>query len=145
MRAAKSLSIVAMNPSVRIVRLSDSGDDRGSSFQTPPECLELLGEVRDMHVATIKPGAVRGNHYHEQRREAIVLFHSDKWSLHWDSGPGTDVHAQVFEGAGAVLVEVEPGASHAVRNDGQIELRMVGLSSMAYDPKQPDSFRRQIV
>ena len=41
-----------------------------------------------------------------------------------------------FEGAGAVMVSVEPGASHAVRNDGKEPFVLVAASSEAYDPQE---------
>src|SRR6266849_457565 len=85
---------------VRIIRLTDTGDSRGSSFVTPVECLEFLGAVRDVHIATINPGAVRGNHYHQRRREVLCILHTDRWSLHWDSGPDTGVRMETFSGSG---------------------------------------------
>jgi dTDP-4-dehydrorhamnose 3,5-epimerase-like enzyme len=130
---------------LRVIRLTDTGDVRGSSFQSPPGCLDFLGAVRDIHTATINPGSVRGNHYHELRREVLCIFYTDQWSLHWDCGPDTEIRREAFSGSGAVMVEIEPQASHAVRNDGKSEIQMVGLSSVPFDPEEPDSFRRQVV
>jgi oxalate decarboxylase/phosphoglucose isomerase-like protein (cupin superfamily) len=81
-------------------------------------------------------GAVRGNHYHLRRREAIVVLPGAAWSLHWDEGDGSRAQRHEFDGTMGILVLVSPGASHAVRNDGQQPLWLVAISSEAYDPSE---------
>jgi oxalate decarboxylase/phosphoglucose isomerase-like protein (cupin superfamily) len=44
------------------------------------------------------------------------------------------VQHRSFAGGGAVLILVSPGASHAVRNDGDHPLWLVTCSSEPYDP-----------
>jgi hypothetical protein len=39
---------------------------------------------------------VRGNHFHIVRNEILLVMSADRWSLHWDSGEGTQVTAQMF-------------------------------------------------
>jgi oxalate decarboxylase/phosphoglucose isomerase-like protein (cupin superfamily) len=89
-----------------------------------------------MHLASTLPGAVRGNHYHARKREAIIFLPGAAWSLHWDEGEGTPVQRRSFDGSRAILVLVSPGASHAVRNDGAATLWLIACSSEAYDPKE---------
>ena len=104
------------------------------SFSAPPEALDFVGRLSDMYVASTAPGAIRGNHYHLLRREAIVLLPGTPWSLHWDEGEDTPAQHRAFDGANAVLVLVSPGSSHAVRNDGEATLWLVACSSDPYDP-----------
>ena len=120
---------------MQIADLANSGDARGFSF-TPPQAMMFLGEVKDIHLASSVPGAVRGNHYHLHKREAIILFPGASWSLHWDEGEGTPIQRRSFDGSGAVLLLVSPECSHAVRNDGTTLLWLVACSSEAYDPAQ---------
>ncbi len=70
-----------MKPKLRIIKLNDSGDTRGYSFTVPAEVLKFLSRIRDVHVASMVAGAVRGNHFHLRRREAIVIVHHGEWSL----------------------------------------------------------------
>jgi oxalate decarboxylase/phosphoglucose isomerase-like protein (cupin superfamily) len=123
------------------VELTNHADARGSSFVVPPELLAGFPVV-DMHVATIEPGSVRGNHFHLERRELLVVMADDTWSLHWDGGAGTAVHKRDFAGPGAVLVSVPIGSSHAIRNDGSAPMRMVALTNGPYDPDRPDAHPR---
>jgi oxalate decarboxylase/phosphoglucose isomerase-like protein (cupin superfamily) len=121
---------------IRIIELDSAGDARGYSFTAPPEALDFVGRVADMHLAATAPGAIRGNHYHLRRREAIVVLPGSPWSLHWDEGEHAPAQHREFNGSGAVLVLVSPGASHAVRNDGESPLWLVACSSEPYDPTE---------
>jgi dTDP-4-dehydrorhamnose 3,5-epimerase-like enzyme len=132
-----------MNTKIQITELNDSGDARGFSFTAPAEALAFVGRMADVHLASTKPGAVRGNHYHLRRREAIVVLPGAKWSLHWDEGEQSVAEHREFDGARAVLVLVSPGASHAVRNDGDGALWLVAISSETYDPAE--SVARKVV
>jgi oxalate decarboxylase/phosphoglucose isomerase-like protein (cupin superfamily) len=121
---------------IQISEIGNCGDVRGFSFTTPPEALEFVGQIRDMHLASTAPGAVRGNHYHVRRREAIVILPGAAWSLHWHEGEDMAAQHRSFDGNGAVLVLVSPGNSHAVRNDGSMPLWLVACSSEPYDPAE---------
>jgi dTDP-4-dehydrorhamnose 3,5-epimerase-like enzyme len=139
----------SMSTKIQITELNDNGDARGFSFTAPVEALAFVGRMADVHVASAKPGAVRGNHYHLRRREAIVVLPGAKWSLHWDEGEGAPAAETLvaqhreFDGARAVLVLVLPGASHAVRNDGDSTMWLVAISSETYDPTE--SVARKVV
>jgi dTDP-4-dehydrorhamnose 3,5-epimerase-like enzyme len=128
---------------IRISELTDYGDQRGFSFTVPAEALEFLAGVEDIHIAQVRPQAVRGNHYHQRRREVLVFLYTSEWSFHWDDGPGTPAQHKSFRGSGAVMVTVLPGASHAVRNDGDQTLTLMAASSEPYDPQ--DSIARNVL
>jgi dTDP-4-dehydrorhamnose 3,5-epimerase-like enzyme len=128
-----------------ILVLEDYGDSRGASFSAPPAYLDFLGATKDLHIAAIRPGCVRGNHFHAERREVIVVVHDDAWSLHWDTGEGTQVSSRAFEGAGAVAVALPPHAAHAIRNDGAALLWIFASTNGRYSADAPDAYRREVV
>ena len=119
---------------VRVTPIAARTDHRGSSFGVDIP-FTTAGEC---HVATIRPGAVRGNHFHARRREVLVVLHSDRWTLLWDEGEGTPVRSLSFEGRGAVLMEADPLCAHAVRNDGAQDLQIFVLG----DTRETDTFPR---
>jgi uncharacterized cupin superfamily protein len=120
-------------------------DARGASFALAAEQLGFLGPLRDVHVASILPGHVRGQHYHAERRELIVVIHEDDFSLHWDEGAGTAARERAFAGAGVVAITVEPHAAHALRNDGTRTLWLLAASDAPYDPRRPDAHPRSVL
>jgi dTDP-4-dehydrorhamnose 3,5-epimerase-like enzyme len=121
-------------PGVGIQSITDVGDHRGSSFSIPEEWTRFLPSAVDLHITTLRPGHVRGNHFHRTRKEVIVVLHSDGWTLHWDSGGSGGILTRAFAGGGAVLLTVEPGAAHAIVNSGTRDLHTFGLTDGRYDP-----------
>src|SRR5882724_6997559 len=98
-----------MEAKVQLVELKNSGDVRGFSFTAPPESLAFVGRMSDVHLASTLPGAVRGNHYHLRRREAIVVLPGAQWSFHWDEDENAGAQHREFDGSGAVLILISPG------------------------------------
>jgi uncharacterized RmlC-like cupin family protein len=98
-----------------------------------------------VHLTTLDPRHVRGNHFHKDRREVIIVVSSDRWSLYWDTGAGTKMKSHTFQTPGAVALEVDPLCSHAIRNDGDVSLTIIGISDREYSVENPDSFPRCVV
>jgi len=132
------------SPKAELVELDDTGDHRGSSFPLESEWLTFLGRAVDCHVMTVNPGQVRGNHYHAKKREILIVVYKDRWSLCWDAGPSTPAQRRTITGQGAVMVKVAPLASHAIVNNGQLDLLVMALCSEPYEPSAPDSFPRMV-
>ena len=122
-----------------------NGDQRGLSFSVPAAYLEFIGAPRDIHVASIRPGRVRGNHYHVERKELILVVAGDKWSLHFDTGEGTAVSVRTFAGGTAVAIAMPPHCAHALRNEGLESLWLFAATDGPYDPARPDAFPRRVV
>jgi hypothetical protein len=74
----------------------------------------------------------------------MVRF-EDSWTLACDQGEGTVPELRKFDGAGTVVVEIEPLASHAVRNDGQRPLLVFAMTNGLYDAANPDAYSRIVL
>ena len=122
--------------------LEDSSDGRGWSFSLDQERLSIMSAVKGVHIAAIRPGAVRGNHYHLERTELITVLFQDLWSLHWDTGEGTSTHHRRFDGSGAISLVPPAGWSHAVRNDGSTDLMIVAFNDKSFDDRADDPSTR---
>ena len=133
------------NVQVRCTVLEDRGDERGRSYSPGPQWLTFLGGIADSHITTILPGHVRGNHFHAERNEVLIVGFSDEWELFWDLGPGTARESRRFSGSGVVVVEITAGASHALRNCGASTMWVAGFSNGTWDPAHPDSFARLLI
>jgi dTDP-4-dehydrorhamnose 3,5-epimerase-like enzyme len=122
--------------SIEISELRNAGDARGLSFSLPAAALEVLGNVADLHLASTGPQSVRGNHFHVSKQEIILVLPGAAWSFHWDEGEGLPVQHRNFTGETAVLMQVSPGCSHAVRNEDSTVLWLLTCSSEIYDPSK---------
>lgn len=132
-----------MAEKIQIIEVRDSGDTRGPSFSIPAEALNFVRELGDVHVVSAKPGAIRGNHLHLRRREALLVLPGANWSLHWGEGQSSGAEHRDFDGSRAILMLVPPGVAHAMRNDGDTDLWLVVISSGSYDPAE--TVRRLVV
>lgn len=121
---------------MRFIELEDLGDERGSVHSLPAAVLDALPEVRNVHLTTLEPGHVRGNHVHSRQREVILITGPGSWELHYVPRPGGPAEVRAF--SGAVAVEVEPGIAHAVKNTGDREITVLSCTDLAYDPSAPD-------
>lgn len=130
---------------VQIQEVDDNGDERGHSYCLPHGHLNAFASAKDVHIASIWPGKVRGNHYHMHKTERLIVFSGDTWTLYWDNGPGSKTNERHFSGAKLTVLTIEPGAAHAILNTGTRELVFVGLSDHHYCLDAPDAHTRIIV
>ena len=131
-------------PKIELIPLTNSGDQRGASFPLGSVWLDFLGKAIDCHISTVAPGQTRGNHFHERKREVIVVVHRDRWTMCWDTGLDTSPQHREFFGTGAVMIKTYPGASHAVVNNGGEDLHLMALCNQPYDPAAPDAIARVV-
>lgn len=130
---------------INIRILENQGDLRGDSFKIPDETFRFVDVINESHLATILPGAVRGNHYHVGRKEFIIVLHSDSWILAWDAKDGIDNQTREFQGEGAVIVEIEENISHAIKNTGGSEISIISFSNKKYKPENFDTIARVVI
>lgn len=127
-----------MTSGIEVTCRADAGDPRGLAFAVPGNALATLGGVADVHLMTVRPGAVRGNHFHARKREVLVVLHEDEWEFHWRD-PGGTPQKQLFRGVGGVSLTVHVGVAHAIRNTGTADLIVAGLSPIPFDAADPDA------
>lgn len=133
------------NQMVRIFELDDHGDRRGFSYSLPEKQVRFLSSVEDVYFSMTLPGHIRGNHFHRLRRQVLIVRFEDSWTFAWDQGGGTAPEIRKFNGSGTVVIEIEPLASVAVRNDGRRPLLFFSLTNGPYDPASPDSYGRIVL
>jgi oxalate decarboxylase/phosphoglucose isomerase-like protein (cupin superfamily) len=110
-----------------IKTLDNSGDHRGDNFLVPHESFASFGKVDAMHIADIQPGAIRGNHYHIDQKEILVVLFKDSWQFGWGASDSDNIKTRDFNGAGAVLIEISPQVAHAVSNTGDKPMTIVAV------------------
>jgi dTDP-4-dehydrorhamnose 3,5-epimerase-like enzyme len=129
------LTGVEMDGSLLIKTLSVVRDSRGQVFEPLAGDMAHAARWPNFHVATMEPGAVRGNHRHPQGTELIVLFGSDG-SLVYEEGAAR--RKLSFDRGSALAVLIPPGVAHAIQNTGEGVLVLLCFQSRAYDPHDPD-------
>jgi len=125
--------------------MTDQGDQRGAAYFPGKSWADFLAGACHMHVVAMRPGCVRGNHYHTVQKEVLVVLFEDQWLLRWDNGPGSAASERHFSGAGVAMLEIDPLAAHALQNCGDKDLKLVSLCDRVYDPQAPDTMVKKLV
>lgn len=95
---------------------------------------ELGAELQNIHLGTMEPGAVRGNHAHLESREWIV-FHNPMIQVRWREDDET-IDAVIEEPS---LVTLPPGIPHAFKNEGDETVSFTAYRDTEYDDDNPDA------
>lgn len=93
-------------------------DERGWGVE-PLKAAGLSPEnLGNLHVVSMAPGSVRGNHLHPKSTEWIQVL-GGPVEIAWRSGEAGERHSSIVEGDRTVLFEIPPGVSHALRNNSR--------------------------
>jgi len=102
-------------------------DHRGWGIN-PPEVAGISEKsLGNIHVVSITPGAIRGNHYHTGAREWLLVF-GGKAEFAWREKEDTAVRKVALDGAAPALFKIPPEIPHAVLNTDEKDIYLVSFS-----------------
>ncbi|ODS32136.1 MAG: hypothetical protein SCARUB_02738 [Candidatus Scalindua rubra] len=61
---------------IQIKEIEFDQDDRGWSIKPITDEEIETSKISDIHIVSIRPGAIRGNHYHAYKTESILIIGS---------------------------------------------------------------------
>jgi len=126
---------------IDIIKLKSYGDTRGALYNIPGSELQFLDKIQNIHFGKIHPDSIRGNHYH-QGREMLIISYSDTWTLAWAKKDSAEISKKEFTGSGAVLIKVNEGIVHSIKNNGHKDLEIIAFSQKIFPKEDPDTFTR---
>jgi len=129
---------------IDIIKLKSYGDTRGALYNIPGSELQFLDKIQNIHFGKIHPDSIRGNHYH-QGREMLIITYSDIWTLAWAKKDSAEISKEEFTGSGAVLIKVNEGIVHSVKNNGDKDLEIIAFSQKIFPKEDPDTFTRILI
>lgn len=127
----------------KIKKLKVHKDERGWLVELL-KSNELEEPVRQIHITSIKPGCVRGNHYHSKRIEWFFLIVGEAKVFLQDIKTKKRIFFKLSEKEPKVIT-IYPYISHAVKNTGKNTAYLVAAQSDIYDPKCPDASPWEII
>lgn len=128
---------------VRITPLREVADTRGEFFTSPDAWSSDLASIGNVHLTEIRPGCVRGNHYHPRRRELVLIDYHDSFLLAWREG--VERHERRFEGRGCVTIEFDCGIPHAIQNTGGRSMLVFSTLDGQRSQDDPDTVRDVLI
>ena len=130
---------------IEIIKLRNYGDIRGSLYNISDTDIKFLDKIQNIHFGKIHPNSIRGNHYHHQSKEILIIGYLDTWTLAWAKKDSDEISKKEFTGSGAVLIKVNEGVVHSVKNNGDKELEIIALSNRIFSKENPDTFYRGLM
>jgi len=127
---------------IEITALEDYGDTRGALYNIPDTDMQFLDNIQNIHFGKIHPNSIRGNHYHHQSKEMLIISYSDIWTLAWTEKDSDEISKKEFTGSGTVLIKVNEGVVHSVKNNGDKDLEIIALSNRIFSKETPDTYSR---
>ena len=127
---------------IEIIKLENYGDIRGALYNISDSDMQFLDKTKNIHFGKICPGSIRGNHYHHQSKEMLIIGYLDTWTLAWAKKDSDEISKKEFTGSGAVLIKVNEGVVHSVKNNGDKELEIIALSNRIFSKETPDTFSK---
>ena len=127
---------------IEIMTIENYGDTRGDLYNISDTDLKFLDNIQNIHFGKIHPNAVRGNHYHRETKEMLVISYSDAWTLAWATTDAVQISTREFTGSGAVLIKIKEGVAHALKNNGDTDLELIALSNKRFSKENADAFSR---
>lgn len=100
---------------------------------------ELKEKIKQVYVATIKPGATRGNHYHLKRTEWFFII-GGKAKLYLEDFKTKEKVSLELSAKKPIVITIFPKIAHAVKNSGKETIYLVSAQNTIYNPKNPDTF-----
>jgi dTDP-4-dehydrorhamnose 3,5-epimerase-like enzyme len=127
---------------IEITAIENYGDTRGDLYNIADAELQFFDKIQNIHFGKIRPNSVRGNHYHRQTKEMLIVSYSDAWTLVWAGKDKAQRSIRKFTGSGAVLIKIHEGVAHALKNDGDTDLALIALSDKRFSKEDTDVFSR---
>lgn len=126
----------------KVKKLEIHKDERGWLVELL-KANELEKPVRQLHIASIKPGGIRGNHYHSKRIEWFFLVAGRARLVLEDIKTKKRASFLLSEEKPQVIT-IYPNISHAVKNIGRGLAYLVSAQDDIYNPKKSDRFPYEI-
>ncbi|MBU0987466.1 MAG: hypothetical protein KKH68_09460 [Proteobacteria bacterium] len=127
---------------IEIIKLQNYGDIRGALYNIPDTDMQFLDKIQNIHFGKICPGSIRGNHYHHQSKEMLIIGYLDTWTLAWAKKDSAGISKKEFAGSGAVLIKVNEGIVHSVKNNGEKDLEIIALSNRIFSKESSDTYSK---
>lgn len=119
-------------PAIKRIDIIENAHNDERGWVTNP--LEVAGvsskTLSNLHIASVKPGCIRGNHYHNHATEWLLIF-GGAASFYWRSSEEETIHEEKIKGSDPVSFEIPPGIEHAVINRSGKEIFLMAFRNIA--------------
>jgi len=122
------------------------GDERGFLIEFLREDENILNFNGQIYAATMQPGDIRGNHYHNEKTEIFCALRG-KLKIRIQSIKGGEIEEHMLDSTETQIqrVKVLPGFAHQLINYGDNEAVLLAYGDHIHDHSNPDQHHFEIL
>ena len=132
-------------PEIEVIKMDYCEDNRGRSMSIPAKAFDFLGDVVETHISEIKSETVRGNHWHDNRNEVMIVQGLDAFEFAWSSDNNSPREIMRFDAGSFVTILIPRLVCHAIKNCGQSPIWVTAISDGKYDGVTPDTYSMDLL
>ena len=129
---------------VQVKEIEFYEDDRGWCIRPISDDDIKDGIISDIHMVSMKPGTIRGNHYHVNKTEHILIIGSTCRVLVVDNNT-KEREEKILENNEKDLFVIPPGVTHAIENIGNDVSYLFCFSRVKDGLKDSDVVNNKII
>ena len=129
---------------IQIKEIEFDQDDRGWSIRPITDEEISAGKIKDIHMVSMRPGAIRGNHYHAYKTEHIFIMGSVCRVVVMDNNT-KERKEEIIEHNKKALLVIPPHVTHAIENVGNEMSYLLCYSKAEEDLDVSDVVKNKIV
>lgn len=105
---------------------------------------EVGQKIGQIYVASLCPGAIRGNHWHSKRIEWFFVI-GDNVQVHLQDAKTKETKVIDIRPDNPLRISIFPPIAHAVVNKGENVAYLISAQNNIYDPGDSDTFEYKIL
>ena len=91
----------------------------------------------------VKPGITKGNHWHQSKTEKFIVV-SGKACIQFREVNSKEIFEYHVSGDKIAVVDIPPGYTHNLTNEGEHDLITIIWSNETFDPEYPDTYYLEV-
>jgi len=129
---------------VEFFDLSPDGyfDDRGWAVNPIPVEKLTKQEFGHLHIASLAPGVVRGNHYHDCTAEFLYVFGGNYEFYYTQNGV---VKSRIISNPKLIGIKIDAGTAHPIKNIDNKIIYVAAYYDMPYNFDNPDTIEKILI
>ena len=129
---------------IQIKEIDFDQDDRGWSIKPITGEEIRTSKISDIHVVSMRPGAIRENHYHAYKTEHIFIIGSTCRVVVMDNNT-KEKEEKIIEHNKKTLLVIPPHVTHAIENIGNEMSYLFCYSKIKEDLDTNDVVKNKII
>lgn len=128
--------------SIKTIFFNKYEDERGWLVENEEK--KIINSLKHFLVSALKPGHVRGQHYHKRKKEWFLIIKGKARFVFKDIKTHKTEEVYASEEKPQLVVAL-PNLAHAIENVGDTEVILLALVNEPLDKQHPDTYPYKVI